>query len=70
LVTWSASPAASDDPDRPPTIFGYVELAEGPWLEALLVDATLATLTEAMPMRATFIRRAGDGEHIPAFRPA
>ncbi|WP_445186452.1 Zn-ribbon domain-containing OB-fold protein [Pseudonocardia sp. Cha107L01] len=70
LITWSATPPARDDPDQPVTIFGYVELTEGPWLETLLVDATLDTLSEGMPMRATFIRQHGDDEHIPAFRPA
>lgn len=70
LITWSAAPPGRDDPGGPATIFGWVELAEGPWLEALLVDVALADLREGMPLRATFVRRRGDDEHIPVFRPA
>jgi hypothetical protein len=69
LVTWSATAVPRDNPDQPPTFFGYVELAEGPWLETLLVDVTADTLTEAMPLRVTFLHRPGDDERIPAFRP-
>lgn len=69
LVTWSAIPVGRTDPDRAPTLFGYVELAEGPWLEALLIDAASSDLTEGMPLRVTFPRRPGDDEPIPAFRP-
>lgn len=69
LVSWTATPAGREDPDRPPTIFGWVELAEGPWLEALLLDAALDTLAEGMPLRVTFIRRPDDDEVITVFRP-
>lgn len=69
LVTWTATPPPRDNPDSPPTIFGYVQLTEGPWLETLLIDTTLDTLTEGMPLRATFQRKPGDDEHFHTFRP-
>lgn len=69
LVTWSATPPARDGAVGDPTFFGYVELAEGPWLESLLVEVTAADLVEGMRLRVTFLDRAGDEERIPAFRP-
>lgn len=66
LVTWSLGTPGRDEP---PVLFGYVELAEGPWLEALLVDIPADRLAEGLPLRVTFHRPPGSEEHIPVFRP-
>src|ERR1700736_6210676 len=72
LITWTATPPSSKSPDTAPRTFGYVELAEGPWLETILVDIPADALREGAPLHVTFLHHP-DGEPIPAFglpRPA
>jgi uncharacterized OB-fold protein len=64
LVTWTASPAKKGDESE--TRFGYVELAEGPWLETLLVDPPIDGHLAGTPMHVTFLHPDG-GESLPAF---
>ena len=64
LVTWTATPPSK--PEEPPRPFGYVELAEGPWLETMLIDMPPDSLRESAPLRVVFLHRA-DSETIPAF---
>lgn len=59
------SPPRRLEVDAP--VFGYVELAEGPWLETQLVDVAAELLTDDMPVRVTFL---SSGEMFPAFRSA
>jgi uncharacterized protein len=67
LITWTTKPSA--DPDTAPTPFGYVELAEGAWLETLLVDLSPGDRIEGAPLQVQFLRE-GTGEPIPVFGPA
>ena len=64
LVTWTASPAKKGDEDETP--FGYVELAEGPWLETLLIDLPIDARQPGTLMQVTFLHPDG-GESVPAF---
>jgi hypothetical protein len=66
LVTWTATPPHFKSPDTPSMTFGYVELAEGPWLETILVNVGPNSLHEGAPVRVTFLRPP-DSEAIPAF---
>jgi hypothetical protein len=45
--------------------FRILELAEGPWLQAPIIDTDPAELEEGALMRVRFVR-PGDGEHIRA----
>jgi len=67
LITWTTTPASSKATDTAPRTFGYVELAEGPWLEAILVGVPTDSLQEGLPLQVTFLNHP-DGEPIPAFR--
>jgi uncharacterized OB-fold protein len=67
LITWTTTPASSKATDTAPRTFGYVELAEGPWLETILLDVPADSLHEGLPLRVTFLNHP-DGEPIPAFR--
>jgi hypothetical protein len=66
LITWTTTPASSKAPDTAPRTFGYVELAEGPWLETILVDVAADALHVGTPLHVTFLPHP-DGEPIPAF---
>jgi uncharacterized OB-fold protein len=66
LITWTATPLSGKAPDTAPITFGYVELAEGPWLETILVDVPADVLREGEPLHVTFLHHP-DGETIPAF---
>jgi uncharacterized protein len=66
LITWTTTPPSSKAPDTTPGTFGYVELAEGPWLETILVDVPPDGLREGLPLQVTFLNHL-DGEPIPAF---
>jgi uncharacterized OB-fold protein len=66
LITWTTTPPRSESPDAPRGIFGYVELAEGPWLETILVDVPADGLREGLPLQVMFLNHL-DGEPIPAF---
>ena len=63
-----------DKPEVPggPTfgrVVGLVELSEGPWMYAPLLDVEGRELCEGLTLAVDFVR-PGDGEAIPAFRPA
>jgi hypothetical protein len=64
LVTWTVVHGA----EREPPIVGLVELEEGPWLHARLVDVDTATLSVGDPLVVGF-EPAGE-ETVPIFRPA
>jgi hypothetical protein len=71
LVSWNvehAKPAAPGEAGQT-AIFGLVELEEGGWAQARLVDVGVAELHEGLALRVAFLR-PGDGELIPVFRPA
>lgn len=66
LISWAVHPATEDGPA---SLFGLVEIAEGPWLESILIGIDQLALWPGMPLRVTFI--AGEkGEPYPAFQPA
>jgi uncharacterized protein len=74
LVSWAVDHAPPLDPtlasaDGATSTFGYVELAEGPWLQVPILVADQASLSEGMAMEIHFIRPGG-GEAIPVFVPA
>jgi uncharacterized protein len=71
LVTWAVDHGSVLDPvlagpDGASSVFGVVELAEGPWLNVPIVGADPASLTAGMPMQLCFVT-PGDGETVPAF---
>jgi uncharacterized OB-fold protein len=66
LITWTTTPPSGKAPNTAPGTFGYVELAEGPWLETILVDVPADALREGAPLNVTFLHDP-DGEAIPAF---
>lgn len=66
LIAWTTTPPSAKSPDEAPRTFGYVELAEGPWLETILLDVPQDALHEGAPLRVTFLHHP-DGEPIPAF---
>ena len=63
LVTWTTS----NSPDKVdcPTLLGIVELTEGPWIFARLVEVSYPPEIGAA-MKVAFIRPGG-GEYIPVF---
>jgi uncharacterized protein len=71
LVAWAVDRSRPLDPalaipDGSASAFGYVELAEGPWIQVPLVGVEPTSLCEGADMTVTFVR-PGDGEAIPAF---
>ena len=66
LITWTTTPPNGKAPEGAPSTFGYVELAEGPWLDAILADVPADALREGLPLHVTFLHDP-DGEPIPAF---
>jgi uncharacterized OB-fold protein len=71
LVSWAVDHAPALDPalagpDDSSSLFGLVELEEGPWLQVPLVGVEGGLLREGIAMRLKFIR-PGNGEAIPAF---
>jgi uncharacterized protein len=50
------------------TVLALVELAEGPWLGAQLIDVDQARLADGLPLRVAFVQPDG-GECVPVFRP-
>jgi uncharacterized OB-fold protein len=69
LVSWTVLHLRNQDP--PTRIAGIVELDEGPWLKALIDVADDAGLHAGTPMAVDFVDTGeGEGEHVPAFRPA
>lgn len=50
------------------SVFGWVELDEGPWMQVAIVDADPEHLHEGTRLQVRFVR-PGDGEAIPVFAP-
>lgn len=70
LVGWTVIHGRpSGDAPAPRTLVGLVELDEGPWIDAELVDVDEAALAEGLPLRVDF-QRPPDSEAVPVFRPA
>jgi uncharacterized OB-fold protein len=74
LVSWAVdhAPPLCEElgrPDGQASIFGIVQLDEGPWLQVAILQADAGDLSVGQPMRATFIRPGG-GEAVPAFTPS
>jgi uncharacterized protein len=68
LVSWVVVHArATADEQGARTTVGLVELTEGPWMYARLLDTTASNLRADAPLAVDFIR-PGAGESIPAFR--
>jgi uncharacterized protein len=70
VVSWSVvhgRAAGGGPPAR--TVVAIVELDEGPWLHAQLVDISPATVSGGQRVTVRF-ERAEDGEAIPVFCPA
>lgn len=66
LISWAFHPPTEDGPG---SLFGLVEITEGPWLESILIGIDQLALRPGMPLRVTFI--AGEeGEPYPAFQSA
>lgn len=65
LVSWVVT-HARDGSSK--TVAGIVELAEGPWMQALIDVDTDTGLKAGTELIAGFVRTEG-GEVIPAFRP-
>lgn len=69
LVTWAVDHQDPLDPslagpDGHTSVFGFVELTEGPWLQVPIVDTDPAALRAGLPMVVRFLRPGG-GEAIP-----
>lgn len=70
LVSWTVVHGRpSGDGPGPRTIVGLVELDDGPWLDAELVDVDETTLAEGLELVVGF-HRPPDGESVPVFRPS
>lgn len=74
LITWAIDHSQPLDPilalpDGSSAAFGFVELAEGPWMQVPIVGVDPTSLREGIDMAVIFLR-PGDGEAIPAFNPA
>jgi uncharacterized protein len=71
VVTWTVAhrrtAAVAGSGDQGPAVLALVELAEGPWLAAPLLDVDPATLAVGEAVVVAFVRPGG-GEAIPAFR--
>jgi uncharacterized OB-fold protein len=72
LVAWAVdhSPPvlALASPDGESSVLGLVELDEGPWMYAPIVDAAGGQLHEGAKLTVRFVR-PGDGEVVPVFSP-
>lgn len=66
LISWAILHDREPPATRP---VGIVELDEGPWITAPLVDLGEMQLGVGVEVEVTFVRPGG-GEAIPAFRPA
>jgi uncharacterized protein len=69
LVSWTVvhGRPTEDGGPAPSTVAGLVELAEGPWLHARLVDTDPDSLTAGQKLIVGF-ETPGDGEAVPIFR--
>jgi len=73
VVSWAVDHVPPPDPvfataGRTTSIFGWVELDEGPWMQVAIVDADPETLRAGTRLQVRFVR-PGDGEAIPVFAP-
>jgi len=69
VVSWSVIHGrARDNEPAPRTVVAIVELAEGPWLHAQLIDVDPGEVSAGLPVTVAFERPEG-GEAIPVFRP-
>ena len=68
VVTWTVVHRAPHPAfaDLVPYTVGIIELAEGPWLETILVNVAPNSLHEGARLRVTFLHPPGS-EAIPAF---
>lgn len=66
LVTWARHPG---DGESDGWTFGMVQLEEGPWLEATLVELNPEELRVGLPLRVRFVSGEG-GDAYPVFGPA
>ena len=74
LVTWAVDhqpPLAPElaAQDTATSVFGLVELTEGPWLQVPLVGVNPEDLREGLALHVGFVRPGG-GEALAAFTPA
>ena len=74
LVSWAIDhgPAIDPrlaDPQSGHSVFGIVQLEEGPWMQVPLLEANEASLRTGARWRVAFVR-LGEGEHIVVFVPA
>lgn len=69
LVSWAANPATQAQETPDPIRFGLVELAEGCWLETLLVNTTPTDLQPGAAFTVVFAH-GPEGDTFPAFAPA
>ncbi|MGI8306668.1 Zn-ribbon domain-containing OB-fold protein [Saccharopolyspora hattusasensis] len=65
LVTWTVVPV----PGGGHVVAGIVELAEGPWLHARILDVAPEDLAEGIALGVGFERHE-DGEAVPVFHAA
>jgi uncharacterized protein len=70
LISWTVLHLRGEDP--PTRIAGIVELDEGPWLKTLIDAADDSDLQAGRPMSLGFVATGenGEGEPVPAYRPA
>lgn len=69
LVSWTVVHGRAPEGGQPPRIVaGLVELTEGPWLHARIVDIAPEDATAGLPLAVDF-HRSGDGEAVPVFHP-
>lgn len=70
VVSWSVVHGRATDGEQPaPVVVAIVELDEGPWLHAQLVEVSPGAVSGGLRVTARFERAEG-GEAIPVFGPA
>ena len=67
LISWAANARSYGQSQN--KLFGLVELDEGPWMEAILVETRPEDLYAGARFFVTFVR-GSEGDPFPAFRPA
>ncbi len=70
LVTWSVihHPPHPGFAEQVPFAVAYVELAEGPWINARLIGISLEDLHAGLPLSVAFVHPA-EGDSYPVFGP-
>lgn len=69
VITWAANPPSRNSSNTESTLFGMVELTEGPWIETLLIDIAADDLWVGKPVAVSFVRGT-EGEAYPVFGPS